>query len=220
MIVKYKSSQSNPKDLIGGSSQGTILGGINHNIASSDCGTEVITSEDRFRYYDDMYILELIILCEKLQEYDVRNHIPSDVAIDHLFLNPKKFRMQSYLDEVTKWTHENLMLLNEEKSNYILFTRSKSDFTTRLLLNQAPIKRLSVVKILGVWIQEDMGWEENTKQICKKSDSRISILNRLKYAGICIEDLITIYILFIRSLTEYCSVAFHASLTQKQSQKL
>ena len=34
------------------------------------------------------------------------------------------------------------------------------------------------------------------------------------------EDLLEIYKLFIRSLTEYCSVVFHSSLTQKQSLKL
>ena len=61
---------------------------------------------------------------------------------------------------------------------------------------------------------------KNTKQICIKAYSRISILSKLKYAGICIEDLITIYVLYIRSLAEYCSVVFNTSLTQNQSKKL
>ena len=34
------------------------------------------------------------------------------------------------------------------------------------------------------------------------------------------EDLLDIYILFIRSVVEYCAVAFHSSLTQQQSNKL
>ena len=34
------------------------------------------------------------------------------------------------------------------------------------------------------------------------------------------EDLLDIYILFIRSITEYCAVLFHSSLTQQQSNKL
>ena len=79
---------------------------------------------------------------------------------------------------------------------------------------------LSVTKVLGVWLQEDMGWNENTKQICKKAYSRVSILSKLKYAGISTDDLITIYILFIRSLTEYCSVVFNSSLTLDQSNKI
>ena len=42
------------------------------------------------------------------------------------------------------------------------------------------------------------------------------MVTKLKYAGVCHE----IYVLFIRSVTEYCSVAFHSSLTVEQSNKL
>ena len=38
--------------------------------------------------------------------------------------------------------------------------------------------------------------------------------------GVGFEDLLDIYILFIRSVTEYCAVAFHSSLTIEQSDKL
>ena len=48
----------------------------------------------------------------------------------------------------------------------------------------------------------------------------MSMLTKLKYVGIRIEDLIDIYILYIRSLTEYCSVSFHSSLTLEQSNKI
>ena len=87
-------------------------------------------------------------------------------------------------------------------------------------MNNENLNRVSVIRVLGVWLQEDMKWEENTKQICIKAYSRISILCKLKYVGISTEDLLTIYILFIRSVTEYCSVAFHSSLTEEQSHKL
>ena len=36
----------------------------------------------------------------------------------------------------------------------------------------------------------------------------------------CTENLIEIYVLFVRSLTEYCAVAWHSSLTIEQSSKL
>ena len=39
----------------------------------------------------------------------------------------------------------------------------------------------------------------------------------MKYVGVKTEDLIEIYILFIRSITEYCAVAFHSSLTVEQA---
>ena len=47
-----------------------------------------------------------------------------------------------------------------------------------------------------------------------------SYANKIKYVGIQTEDLLNIYILFIRSVTEYCSVLFHSSLTQEQSDSI
>ena len=42
----------------------------------------------------------------------------------------------------------------------------------------------------------------------------------MKYVGVGLEDLLDIYILFIRIVTEYCAVAFHSSLTVQHSEKL
>ena len=117
--------------------------------------------------------------------------------------------MQKNLDNISEWTDKNLMLLNESKCSYIVFTRSRMEFSTRLSLNKIALQRKSVVKILGLWLQEDMKWDYNTKQICIKAYSRMHILNKLKYAGINEKDLLTIYKLFVRSVCEYSSVVFN-----------
>ena len=46
------------------------------------------------------------------------------------------------------------------------------------------------------------------------------MITKLKYVGVGIEDLLDIYILFIRSVTEYCAAKFQSSLTHEQSDKL
>ena len=46
--------------------------------------------------------------------------------------------------------------------------------------------------------------------------SRIPVLTKLKYVGIQIEDLLTVYKLFIRCIPEYCSVVFNKSITNEQ----
>ena len=43
------------------------------------------------------------------------------------------------------------------------------------------------------------------------------MLPELKYAGVSILDLIDIYVLYIRSVLEYCSVLWHSTLTVEQS---
>ena len=46
------------------------------------------------------------------------------------------------------------------------------------------------------------------------------MITKLKHIGVSIYDLLDIYMLFIRSVTEYCAVSFHSSLTQEHSDKL
>ena len=46
------------------------------------------------------------------------------------------------------------------------------------------------------------------------------MLTKLKYVGVSIDDLLDIYVLYIRSMTEYCSVAFHSNVTVEQTQTL
>ena len=48
----------------------------------------------------------------------------------------------------------------------------------------------------------------------------MAMISKLKNVGVKIDDLIDIYILYIRSVTEYCSVAFHSSLTVEQNNRL
>ena len=83
------------------------------------------------------------------------------------------------------------------------------------------IDRHKCVKVLGVWLSEDISdWSKNTTEICKKAFSQIGMLTKLKYVGVHIEYLIEIYCLFIRSKAEYCSAVFGSSLTQAQERKL
>ena len=112
------------------------------------------------------------------------------------------------------------MKLNPAKCKYKVFSRAKENFTTRLSINDILIDRVPVMKILGIWISEDMSWAKNSQEICKKAYSRLSMITKLKYVGVVQEELIDIYILFIRSGTEYGAVSFHSTLTQAQSDKI
>ena len=86
-------------------------------------------------------MLEFLVLTEKLVEYNFHNHVPNDVKDDLPFLPPENHKMQSVLNELSEWTNENLMQLNEDKSNYIIFTRTKQDFNTRLNLNSKILEK-------------------------------------------------------------------------------
>merc|ERR1712243_537924 len=111
---------------------------------------------------------------------------------DMKFLPPSNYPMQGHLDNISTWTDRHMMKLNEAKCNYLIFSRTKQNFSTRLSVNNVLMDRLSVTKILGVWISEDLSWDKNCQEICKKAYARLGMITKLKYVGVNREDLINI----------------------------
>ena len=151
-----------------------------------------------------------------LTEYNFHLHVASDIGIDELYLPSSNFNTQLHLNTIQHWTSDNLMKLNNQKCNYMIFSRSNTEFATRLHVNNNIIDRIEEQKILGLWLSSYLDYERNTREICSKAYCRISMLTKLKYVGTSQEDLLTIYVLFIRCLVEYCSVVWHSSLTVEQ----
>ena len=219
MQVKFNGELSKFLALIGGGPQGTLLGQLEYIVQSND-NTSMVAPDDRFKYIDDLSILHLVLLAGLLQDYNFNEHVASDIGTDEKYLPPESFPTQDTLNSVSDWTQKNLMLMNEKKSNFMIFSRSQTKFATRLKLNGVSLEKVSATKLLGVWVTDDLSWSRNCTEICIKAYARLTMLTKLKYVGTKVEDLIDIYNLFIRSVIEYCSVVFHSSLTVEQEQKL
>jgi hypothetical protein len=200
MKVKFNGQESQEHSLNGGGPQGTLLGGIEYLVNSND-NADSVEPEDRFKYIDDLSVLHLIIMTGLLTSYDFRSHVASDIHIDRQYLPPDAFGTQCALDSISDWTHSNMMKFNHDKSTYIVFSRSKEQFSTRINLDNVKLDRVTETKMLGLWLTEDLKWAKNTKEICIRSYSRVSLLTKLKYVGVKIEDLIEVYILYIRQNT-------------------
>ena len=219
MKLKYNGKQAGPWKLTGGSPQGSFLGQMCYTTGSHDNTEQLdIDEDDKFQYIDDLDLLELIILTDVLIEYNFRAHVASDIGIGQRFLPPASTKTQSYHEGISVWTQNNLMKLNSDKSKYVLHTRTKENFATRFTLDGSLIDRETSTKVLGVWIGEDPScWDVNTRQIIKRTYANMSMLTKLKYAGLSRAKLIHIYSLHVRSSMEYCSVVWHDNLTQAQS---
>ena len=135
------------------------------------------------------------------------------MASDQLFLPPHNIKTQGNLTQIANWTDQNLMQINVKKSNYMVFTRSMTKFATRLNIKDNFIEQVRETKLCGVWITDNLKWEKNTREITRNAFARMSMITKLKYVGVSKEDLLDVYILFIRSLSEYCAVVWHSSLT-------
>ena len=124
MQVKFNGEVSRILTLIGGGPQGTLTGGLEYLVQSND-NASTVKPEDRYKYVDDLSVLQLVLLFGLLANYNVRQHVASDIGTDMKFLPPEKFSMQGHLDYIPSWTENNLMKLNETKSNYLFFRRKK-----------------------------------------------------------------------------------------------
>ena len=83
----------------------------------------------------------------------------------------------------------------------------------RLHINEHPLEQVSEKKLLGVLINDKLTWDANTSMITRNAYKRMSILHRLSSFGLPIEEMINIYVLYIRSVVENCAVVWHSSLT-------
>ena len=99
-------------DLPGGGTQGALIGGIEYSVQSND-KVDFLENDEKYKYVDDLSILEFICLSGILVEYDVLSHVPSDVGVDQLFLPSASYETQSHLGQMSNWTTENLLQLNK-----------------------------------------------------------------------------------------------------------
>ena len=172
MLVKMNGQQWESFDLIGGGPQGSLVGQLLYIIASDDVAEE-IPEEDQFKYIDDLLALEAINVEGKLVDYDVFQHVPSNLAPGQSFLPPDKFKTQRYNDHIFRWSNNNKMVIKQEKSNYMMISRSKQPIGTRLNINGAVLDRKQSIVHLGIHMTDSLCWEKHISEICRKAYPRV-----------------------------------------------
>ena len=116
MTVKWHGLFSATQNLPGGGPQGCHLGSLEYGAQSNNSG-QCVSAKDRYKFVDDMTLLEVInLITFGISSYNVRNHVPSDIGTDQSFIPAENIRSQKYLDSVQQWTDEKKMKLNKEKT--------------------------------------------------------------------------------------------------------
>ena len=113
------------------------------------------------------------------------------------------------------------MVINKSKTKLILFNTSKTlDFTPKIELSGQILDVEAQVKLLGLWITNDMNWSKNTNYITQRGFHRLWILRRLKQLGAPIKDLIDTYMKMIRSILELAVPTWHPGLKIENANKI
>ena len=212
MKVKWNGKTSSGRALNGGGPQGGLMGILEY-LSQTNSNTDFLDSEDKFKFIDDLSTLELInMISQGLSSYNCKAHVASDVNAEHnQFLKTK----------ISDWTDSNLMQLNAEKSKYMIvnFTE-KYQFSTRLTLINPLLKEVSEKRLLGLIIRDDLDWYSNTDFIVKKAYKRMLMLHKLYDFNLPTQEMLDIYILFIRSILESSAVVWHSSITKCEQMEI
>jgi hypothetical protein len=76
---------------------------------------------------------------------------------------------------------KNKLVINYQKSNYMVMECPKKDLNLLVNLGQNNLKRVNETKILGVIFDSDLRFDNHINNICKSISNRISFLSRLRY---------------------------------------
>ena len=168
MRVKWRGTLSNERQLPGGGAMGATLGIWEYLSQTNDNG-DSIPVEDRFKFVDDMTVLEVINLVNvAIQTYDVINHVPSDIADHNQFIDGKELKSQEYLKDLNQWSENKKMKISQEKTKAMIINFTDNyQFNTRLQLNGTNIEMVDKMKILGTIVNDKLTWDDNCAELVK-----------------------------------------------------
>ena len=245
MIVRYKGAKSAPHPLPSGGPQGDILTIILFLVLVSDCGLDPppplppnavpgdvsafvgkippieSKSEIRLKFFDDLSLGEVIRLKTDLVQMEDRTGPKTYHERNYVELLPANSKLQTRLWDLETYVKTNDMKINVSKSKIfpVNFTR-KYDFLPKLQFENEDLEVTYTTKILGLVFSSNGEWDENIKYLTKKANARLYFLRRLKSLGASIMTLKEVYILFIRSIVEFCAPLWAGNLSKSSVKAL
>jgi hypothetical protein len=221
MSVKWHGCRSDPRTINGGGPQGATIGLLEY-LSQSNNSADCVVLEDRFKFVDDLSILEIVnLLTVGITSFNLKYSCPAVFPSHIQFIPPSNLKSQARLEEIDRWTGNQQMVINEKKTKTMIFNFTENyQFTTRLQLKNENIEVINSTRLLGTILSNDLRWDLNTSSIVKKANARMELLRRVASFGTPVEDLKTIYVLFIRSILEHSATVWHSSITEDNSSDL
>ena len=88
-----------------------------------------------------------------------------------------------YVDEINKFAptycKTNFLELNAKKTNEMIIDYKKSKALPNHIINDHTVERVSTYKYLGVMLNNDLSWSNNTDYIISKLNSRLYCLRKV-----------------------------------------
>lgn len=139
----------------------------------------------------------------------VLKYVDDLTIVDNNCFVDQESSIQYDLNKFDKWATDNHELKPDQMhvNGHHFSTEPNSVCTTSF----------DVVKILGIQISKDLKWDSYISDVLRRASGRIFMLSSLKRFGLCITDLVTIYVGFVRRLLKYAVPVWHPGLNRKSS---
>ena len=134
--VKWRGIKTSPKRINGGGPQGATLGILEY-LSQSNNNADCVGPDERFKFVEDLTILEIVsLLTVGLSSYNCKLQVPNDIGSDSKFISSENLQSQSYLNDISMWTNNQKMKINQNKSKTMVFNFTKKhQFATRLKID-------------------------------------------------------------------------------------
>jgi hypothetical protein len=131
-----------------------------------------------------------------------------DLRNPHNFNNKISF-INSELNKVYEWLCINKLILNINKTKFMLFNRHNrfANKTMNIKINNMPIDRVNDFNFLGLNIDESFTWKTHINIVSKKLSKYSGILNKLK-CFLPTRVLRILYFSMVHSHLNYCVLSW------------
>jgi len=143
-----------------------------------------------------------------------------DITLTEILGKSTSSTMKEETKELVKWSQDNKMLINCNKTKEMILGKAKLDNIPRLQIDGNQIERVSDFKILGLQLSDNLHWDCNVEFICNKISSKLYFLKLLKRVGLSTDDLQYFYVTVIRPISEYACTVWNHNLTSTLSDQL
>ena len=129
----------------------------------SNDNADFISSQEKFKFIDDIIILEKInLLYIGLASYNYKSNVASDIIENGYFLPPENLNTQANLKK-NIWMDPK----QQNVAEYIQKQDNELQLHQRLSVDNKVLENITETKLLGVMINNTLTWDSNTKYITK-----------------------------------------------------
>ena len=182
-LVRFKGHLSDPVNVTSGVPQGSHLGPLLFILFVNDV-TLVLNRLKVLIYADDMKLYMEIKTQSDFQAF------------------------QQEIDFFHKWCTKSLLDLNVKKCSIISYTRKHTNNNFECTLGQQSVERCSKIRDLGVILDSKLTFTDHHNTIVNKANNMLSFIKRFSYHFRDPYTIKTLYVAYVRSILEYCSVVW------------